>query len=79
MVHKYRIENKPMQLPHDAIFLRFDMQDGEPTAWFEIRIDSTKVYKRLFMYGTGQLIPESAMYLGTCIDGDCVWHLYDET
>lgn len=45
--------------------------------WAEVSPSGKKRGARLFrVFGTGQDIPEGAVYVGTTLDGPFVWHVY---
>jgi hypothetical protein len=76
-IFKFPITGRPILMALNARFLHFDMQNGQATAWFEVRTDSTKEERSLTIFGTGHEVPDNAAHLGTCMDGQFVWHLYD--
>ena len=77
-VFKYRIEDGQLSLPSGAKFLKFDIQDEEFRAWFEIDPEEGNIKKRLFrVFRTGEKISEDYHWLGTCLEGALVWHLYE--
>lgn len=82
-VLKYPIGSCGMDipLPLGSVPRHFDMQRGTPTVWVEVPgdvISTTACARRRFrVFGTGHMIPEGAVYIGTCMDGEFVWHLYE--
>ena len=80
-IWKYKILRPGPQsvlLPVGATPVYFAMQ-GIPTLWCEVDIDGgTELEYRTFeIVGTGHEIPPKAVYVGTCLDGPYVWHLYE--
>lgn len=76
-VWKYQISQKAILMPVDAKVVHFGMQDGQATVWVEVGVANLVALRDLKIYGTGHAIPEDAKHVGTCFDGDFVWHLYD--
>lgn len=65
-----------VELPVKARFLRFAMQNGTPTLWCEVMPLAPMITREFCVVGTGQTIPVGAEWVGTCLDGAYVWHLY---
>lgn len=64
----------PAQIVHAASQSR-----GVVCLWAEVAPDSTESAVRAFrVFGTGQPIPEGAVYVGSALDGPYVWHVYAE-
>lgn len=79
MVLKWRVEDR-LQLPVGAIIRRFDYQDGRPTIWAETDAYPAGREVRSFgIFGTGQVIPEGAAWVGTAFQESLIWHLYELT
>jgi len=80
--HVKRVQVQTIELPKNAIFRHFAVQNNELWAWFEIPADHVMklgpVEERHFeLSGTGEWIPDPLLYLGTVNDGHFVWHLYE--
>lgn len=76
-IYKYQIRHEERLLvPEGAKFLSFEMQDGQPTTWFEVETLKPRVPRYLTIVGTGHEVSEGE-YLGTCQDPPFVWHLYE--
>lgn len=83
-VYKYpipRIMDESIEMPVGAKIVRFDLQRGHFTLWAEVP-ETDEVENRFFtVFGTGFLIPDDAVYIGTTMqnEGDFVWHCYEVT
>lgn len=50
----------------------------EVMIWAEAEPGSVNTEKHVFeVFGTGHMIPESAVHIGSVIDRDLVWHVYE--
>lgn len=47
--------------------------------WVEVELDEPTLPRAFQCYGTGHLIPGDVDYVGTAIDGQFVWHVYEVT
>lgn len=84
-VFKYQLQYgiTTLDLPAGAKVLRFDMDRmiDEPSIWVLVDRDLKETKPRKFcLFGTGHDIPmDSQMrYIGTCFEGQLVWHLFEE-
>jgi hypothetical protein len=79
-IYKYPLRNylgpQKIMLPACAIFRHFQEQDGVLTAWFEVSTNASEVERTYQILGTGRMIPENALWQGTCQQGPYMWHLY---
>lgn len=68
-----------VRLPIGSEVLYVQEQLGEPTIWFLFsQSQQEETEERLFnVCGTGQLIAMREKYLGTCMCGTEVWHVFD--
>lgn len=84
-IWKYRLElpQTTVTMPANAIFCHFAAQHGWLCAWFELEDGSGRVVegqrRSFLLHGTGHPISAHEVYLGTLIDGEFVWHLYEAT
>ena len=84
-VLKYRVDwdGQEIALPVGSVPRHFNVQDRLPTVWIEVPgewVSTTIVTKRTFrVFGTGHEIPDGSVYVGTCMDREFVWHLYEVT
>lgn len=49
---------------------------GVLCVWAEVDTDNAPTKYKLMIAGTGQEIPDNAIWLRSCVEGDFVWHLY---
>jgi len=75
-IYKYAMPEE-CRLPIGAKFLHFDIQTGKFSAWFEVDPTMEKEDRTFFVIGTGMPIVEGEVYLGTVLEGEFVWHLYE--
>ncbi len=69
-----------ISLPNTNCFLHAAMQDGTPTAWFEVDPAQPKMTIPVRIFGTGQAIVEDDAqfrHMATFMHGIYVWHLYE--
>jgi len=64
-------------MPVDSKVVHFGMQNGTAMVWVEVNVTNLVALRDLRIYGTGHEIPEDSRHVGTCLDGEFVWHLYD--
>lgn len=78
IIYKYSVNNThPIELSVDSKFLFFAVQDNVHTAWFQVGIHPTLTKRFFKVFGTGEELPHGATHLGTTIEGQYVWHLYE--
>lgn len=78
-VLKWRVEDR-LQLPVGAIIRHFAYQDGHPTLWVETdAYPAGREWRSFGIFGTGQVVPAGAAWVGTAFQGSFVWHLYELT
>ena len=80
-VFKYPIHDATLRgdFPAGSVPRHFGMQHGTTTLWIEVT-DALVAKRRTFcIFGTGHEIPDGAVYVGTCMDREFVWHLYEVT
>lgn len=63
----YQLGNQ--QLRRVEVWVEVDVPDNWPK--------SSEHFKRVQVFGTGHQIPEGAEWVGSCLDGDFVWHVYN--
>ena len=73
----YKYDTGHIQLPKGAKILKAGMQGGEVKIWAEVDSSQPTEERRVFVYGTGHLIPENACYIDTVFDTLFVWHVYE--
>lgn len=81
-IYKYRIDGvKHLELPEGAKVIHAAMQNNSPHIWVEypVFVDSDDFEERRFTcYGTGFEVPDSSIHIGSMIDEDFVWHIYED-
>lgn len=79
-VYKYPISKESIEgtlmIPGGYKILHFNMQAYVPTLWVEVDPMEEEVEFNYAIFGTGWKISDEYEYVGTCLDGPYVWHLY---
>jgi len=60
-----------------AMVVLVDQQQHVPTVWMEVSLIEPEERRLFVLYGTGQLIDDNDIPVGSYIDGDFVWHIYE--
>jgi hypothetical protein len=81
-VYKYavRVDDtiNRVELPREARIVHVDAQSpGCVTFWAEVDTRQPKQTRAFIVHGTGHKIDYAAGYVGTCLSGPFVWHLYE--
>lgn len=79
-VHKFMVlhgENR-IDMDRSAGLTHFDMQNGCACFWAVVDTDAPKSLRTFQIFGTGHPIPEGWVPMGSCIDGNFVWHLFEK-
>lgn len=80
IVYKYAVPASQhvfsMSLPKNFKTLRVAYQNERLCMWCEVDPKAEKVETKFSIFGTGQDIPDSAVYVTTWDSGPFVWHLY---
>ena len=63
--------------PHDAGQIEVWVEATTPEGWPAVPGQGEP--RAVQVFGTGHPIPDGAIWLGSCLDGSLVWHLYDIT
>ena len=74
-----KTKEQMIRVPATHNFLTAQMQDGQPTVWFECDPDTPLIDKKVYIAGTGWGVPlqkDAGEYIGTVQDGPLVWHVY---
>jgi len=73
-------DKQTIEVPRGGKFLHTDVNDEELCLWFEVLTESPKVEKEIWVFGTGNPIPDDLhiSYRGTVIVGSFAWHIYEE-
>lgn len=80
-VHKYKIPDGTrfeIELPGEFKVVLFTEQHGIPHMWIQLDTVDLKINQTFYVLGTGRPLPENrhVEHVGSCINGDYVWHLY---
>ena len=80
LLESKRVLKWPVGLPGDAP----DIVGGGPIAhvadgfvWTIEPQGSTKVWRKVLVYGTGDPVPADAVHIGTMMMGPFVWHVFE--
>ncbi len=69
----------PYSMPRGARVIHVDTQPGyHAVMWALVDADNGVEDRRFTIVGTGHPVP-SGSYVGTCKDGEFVWHVFDTT
>ncbi len=67
-----------VQMPQGSRILKFDTQQGVLTLWALVSPEFTPERRRFRLAGTGHPLPEGSLdYIGSCLQGPFVWHLFE--
>lgn len=66
-----------VDMPLDAIPVRFGMQGDSPQLWAMVDTDKPSEPRRFAVVGIGHPIPDGGEHVGTCDHGVFVWHLFE--
>jgi hypothetical protein len=84
VVYKYEVpvddEWHEIRTPGTATFLHVGNQGGHGVQlWAEVaKVNLGVAVRKVRVFGTGQNIPDGAIYVGTTMAGPFVWHVYAE-
>lgn len=77
LMDRIGVQKTPL-LPRDAVAVHVGMQSGSLMLWYETRHSSVpEVPSKFAVFGTGHAIPDFSKHIGSCQDGDFVWHVYE--
>jgi hypothetical protein len=61
-----------------ARFVGLDPASGNPAIWFLVpKVATEKVERTFVIYGTGHRIHQFSDYVGSVIQGQFVWHIFE--
>jgi len=65
--------------PHKplAVLAGLDPATGGPALWIELDPDAPRVDRHFVVRGTGHPIDEDEIHVGSLIDRNFVWHIYE--
>lgn len=68
-----------IDIPADAKVVKVGEQGGSTVLiWVELDNDAPKAERYFKIFGTGHLIEEDSVYVGTVFIGPYVWHVYEK-
>lgn len=84
MVWKYPIKLGYIPTPHTVVdmapnskIIHVDVQNHQIAIWVEAT-DGPETEKRTFtIVGTGRVVKETWVHVGSVLDGDFAWHVYE--
>lgn len=80
-IYKYPIifgDTVRVNMPFDSKILKIAKQNDFWYLWALVNPDEVEVVRNIHIYGTGQLVPESAgKFITTVLDDNFVWHFFD--
>ena len=83
VIHKCSLELSPdhqkVMMPRHFDLVHCAMQHGRPTFWYVTEPDSDDYQQTFGIIGTGLPFPANWAHMGTCLDGNYVWHILMET
>ena len=75
-IWKYKFQTE-IEMPKYAEIVHVGIQNSDVHLWAKVdplRSTETRCFS---VYGTGHLIPDQALYVGTVFDGPFVWHVFE--
>lgn len=81
VIWKYQLPLEPvftLAVPLGATALHVAIQDGVPCLWAQVDPAAETTPRTLHMSGTGDLIPDGLIHLGTVQMNGYVWHYFEE-
>lgn len=80
-VYKYHLKFKDgvqdPGLPYNAEIAHLAMQGGSICMWAVVDIRENAGDRRFIVYGTGHPITTVGKHVGTVLDGQFVWHVFE--
>lgn len=79
VIYKYELNPfgvTELQIYNHATILKLGFQDNTPFLWAIVDIEHSIKTVDFLMLGTGEAIPENAIYIDTALQGEYVWHLF---
>jgi hypothetical protein len=60
----------------EPVLCALDPASGAPCLWYEVNTDQPQIDMEYETVGTGQPIPDKMQWIGSCVQGDYIWHIY---
>lgn len=67
------------KIPADAKPVYVAIQNKRVTMWFELDTEEENVERYFKIVPTGSEVPEEGTHIQSIMDGEFVWHIYEET
>ncbi len=67
-----------IEVPGQPTLAHVDMQRDQVCLWLEVEQASKPVAYSIEVVGTGHPVPDAYMHLGSVIDRQFVWHVYQD-
>ena len=80
-IYKYHIQladKTILDLPRSARPLAAQAQDGQLTMWVELDNREPTTSRTFLLIGTGHIVPDNVVYIGTLQQDFFVWHIYEQ-
>jgi len=75
-----KLDVASIEMPQRAKILYIDCQSTDVISlWAEVETSNKKINRNFRIVGTGQRIADAHLkeYIGTVLDRNCVWHVYE--
>ncbi len=66
-----------IEMPMGAKIIKVDTQGEQGMFWAEVDTDNFYETRYFDVIGTGWEVPEGLPYVGTYLQGEFVWHIYE--
>ena len=77
VIYKYKLCGPTIRVPQGALILSAGLDPaGDICVWARVNPDEPKVSTNIHVVGTGQEVPEGAVFVGTILHGPWVWHVF---
>ena len=67
-----------LSIPLNAKPVHVAVQNRRITMWFELDTEEEKVDRHFKVVPTGAEVPEQGTHIQSILDGEFVWHIYEE-
>ena len=81
-IYKYTLKfdcSNQILMPKDSLVIKFAIQNNQPCIWAIVDTDSIYENRIFSVVGTGWQIENNMRYIDTILDGQFVWHLFEQT
>jgi hypothetical protein len=80
-IYKYSLvmgKTTELTVPDGMLVRHVHMRESQVCMWAEVQPYNPEITRRFVVLATGDTIPRNAVYLGTCMDGPFVWHVFEK-